>query len=98
MNYLGILMIAYYNPSLSFSKSIPTQLITPFDCCVYFDGAPHCWSPHHWTEPLTEVLLTEALSTDMKFLTVDLRIYCGVTSHEGYITGPAHQRRLRCSL
>ncbi len=42
MNYLGILMIAHYNPSMSFSKSIPTQLITPFDCCVYFDGAPHC--------------------------------------------------------
>ena len=31
-------------------------------------------------------------------LTVDLRIYCGVTSYEGYITGPAHQRRLRCGL
>jgi hypothetical protein len=31
-------------------------------------------------------------------LTVDLRIYCSVTSHEGLITGPAHQRRLRCSF
>ncbi len=39
MNYLLIIMIAYYNPSLSFSKSTPTQIITPFDCCVYFDGA-----------------------------------------------------------
>jgi hypothetical protein len=31
-------------------------------------------------------------------LTVDPRIYYGVTSHEGYITGPAHQRRRRCGL